>query len=311
MSFPYQMKESDRQEGPQVLAIGDFDGVHLGHQDVIRHAVAAGRDAHVPVSIMTFHPHPREILGQPKYTQYLTPNAEKLKLFEQLGIDHVYIVSFDADLAQVTPEQFIEQMLIPMDLVRIIVGFDFTFGHQGRGTVETLTQYCADRISVIGVDPFMIEGKKVSSTYIREMLEEGNVLKASELLGHPYSVYGLVVTGDGRGKTIGFPTANLSIEEPFVIPRHGVYAVKAELHGQVYRGIMNIGVKPTFVNLGKPTLEVHLLDFSDSIYGETLRVDFMTYIRSERKFASVTELVEQIGRDRISAEQYFQEHGIL
>lgn len=283
---------------PQVLAIGDFDGVHLGHQEVIKRAIQDAKRLNIPASIMTFHPHPREVLGQQKYTSLLTPVEQKKRLLEQIGVDHMHIVSFDADFMKVTPEQFVENMLIPMQVNTVIVGFDFTFGYLGAGTPDTLCELAHGRFAVEIIRPFQRNGIKVSSTLVREHLAAGQVEEANALLGRPYSVVGTVVSGDGRGRTIGFPTANISLQEPFVTPALGVYAVRATLEGRTYNGVMNLGKKPTFVDhLDKPTLEVHLFDFSETIYGKEMSVEFMTYLRPEQKFGSIDELISQIHRD--------------
>ncbi|WP_082882576.1 bifunctional riboflavin kinase/FAD synthetase [Paenibacillus swuensis] len=302
LAFPFDLETQGRK---QVLAIGDFDGVHLGHQDVISKAVKAGNEAGVPVSVMSFHPHPREVLGQPKYASYITPLEEKMRIFESLGVDYAYVVNFTEAFAQVTPEQFIDKMLIPMNLHSIIVGFDFAFGHRGAGTVSMLRERCEPGIQVETVAPFLYKELKVSSTRVREALDGGLVQETADLLGRPYAVSGTVNGGDKRGRTLGFPTANLQLELPFVVPARGVYAVRAYLGDEVLGGVMNIGVKPTFTNNTVPSLEVHLFDFDREIYGETLRVDFLAFIRSERKFNSVQEIIEQIHKDAAEAKSFY------
>jgi len=298
LSYPISASDSQAVKQPQVLAIGDFDGVHLGHQEVIKRALEDGKRLGIPTSIMTFHPHPREVLGQQKYTTLLTPVSQKQRQLEQLGVDYLYIVSFDADLMKVTPEQFVEHMLIPMQVNTVIVGFDFTFGYLGAGTPDTLCELAHGRFAVEIIRPFQRNGSKVSSTLVREHLLAGQVEEATALLGRPYAVRGTIVTGDGRGRTIGFPTANVELHEPFVTPALGVYAVRAVLDGTAYNGVMNLGKKPTFVdNLEKPTLEVHLFDFSESVYGKELTIEFISYLRPERKFSAIDELISQIHRD--------------
>lgn len=298
LSYPINASGTQAVMQPQVLAIGDFDGVHLGHQEVIKRALEDGKRLGIPTSIMTFHPHPREVLGQQKYTTLLTPVSQKQRLLEQLGVDYLYVVSFDADLMKVTPEQFVEHMLIPMQVNTVIVGFDFTFGYLGAGTPDTLCELAHGRFAVEIIRPFQRNGSKVSSTLVREHLLAGQVDEANALLGRPYAVRGTIVTGDGRGRTIGFPTANVDLLEPFVTPALGVYAVRAVLDGTAYNGVMNLGKKPTFVeNLDKPTLEVHLFDFSESVYGKELTIEFISYLRPERKFSAIDELISQIHRD--------------
>jgi riboflavin kinase/FMN adenylyltransferase len=287
---------------PQVLAIGDFDGVHLGHQEVIKRAMERARSLSMAASIMTFHPHPREVLGQCKYTSLLTPVQAKMRLFEQLGIDLTYVVSFNQELMRVSPEHFVENMLIPMQVNTVIVGFDFTFGFKGAGTPDALCELAQGRFAVEIIRPYHQNGCKVSSTLVREHLQSGEVAKANALLDRPYSINGIVVSGDGRGRTIGFPTANIDVTGSFVIPALGVYAVRVTVEGQAYNGVMNLGNKPTFVeNLEKPALEAHLFDFAEDIYGRDVTVEFIAYIRPERKFASADELIRQIHQDAETA----------
>ncbi|MFD2613052.1 bifunctional riboflavin kinase/FAD synthetase [Paenibacillus gansuensis] len=305
LGFPLDRALLPSDSSRQVLAIGDFDGTHRGHQDVIRRALRIGREEQLPVAIMSFHPHPREILGLSQYGQYLTPLEEKLRLFEQMGVDTAYVVKFTPEFAKLAPETFISDMLIPMGLHTIVVGFDFNFGYRGAGSVSTLREFCLPDINVDMVPPYMAEGEKVSSTRIRNLLEKGNVSEAAELLGRPYSLYGEVVGGDQRGRTIGFPTANLKLHEPFIVPAKGVYAVRAYIGDKRFGGVMNIGVKPTFTENTVPSLEVHLFDFDRSIYGETVRVDFLSFIRAERKFSSVQELIDQIGKDAQTAKSFY------
>ncbi|MCR8630764.1 bifunctional riboflavin kinase/FAD synthetase [Paenibacillus radicis (ex Xue et al. 2023)] len=298
LAYPIISQGNLSEMGPQVLAIGDFDGVHLGHQEVIKRAIHTAEGLHIPASIMTFHPHPRQVLGQCKYVQLLTPVEEKKRLMEASGVNNMYIVSFNNELMKVSPSDFVENMLIPMKVNTVIVGFDFTFGYLGAGTPDTLCELAQGRFAVEVIRPFHQNGSKVSSTLVREHLLSGNLERANALLGRPYSLNGIVVHGDGRGKTIGFPTANIDLLDPFLIPALGVYAVRVTVDGQIYNSVMNVGKKPTFeTNLEQPTLEAHLFEFSQSIYGNQVTVDFISYLRPERKFSGVAELIAQIQRD--------------
>lgn len=300
--YPLQFPMRDFPGTKQVMAIGDFDGVHLGHQHVIGQAVKKAAELQLPASIMTFFPHPREVLGHSSYTRYLAPVHDKMQLFAQCGVDYTYIVSFDQAFARVSPEHFVLRMLDRLQLHTVVVGFDFTFGHKGQGTVETLRSLCRDRIEVEVAEPFHMDGDKVSSTLIRELLGLGQLDRVSRYLGRHYSVHGWVVTGEGRGRTIGFPTANLELTAPYVVPRNGVYAVKVTLDGEQYNGVMNIGVKPTFTpDEVHPSLEVHLLDYTGDLYGKALKLEFVSFLREEQRFSSVEGLVEQIHKDIVRA----------
>lgn len=306
LTYPLQLPNLNFPDDPHVMAIGDFDGLHLGHQNVINHAKYTGNKLNLSTSIMTFNPHPREVLGQSKYSRYLAPFCEKMKLFEEIGVDYCFVVSFDHAFAQVTPEDFVQHMLFLLNVHTVVAGFDFTFGHRGLGTVETLKELCEDRMTVEVVKPFNLDGYKVSSTFIREQLHLGHPELVKKYLGRNYSISGTVISGEGRGKTIGFPTANIKINAPYVIPRHGVFVVKLYLAGSEYKGVMNIGVKPTFSSDElNPTLEVHILNFNHDIYGEDMIIEFISFLRDEEKFASVDLLIQQIHKDIKKADEVF------
>lgn len=298
ISYPLQPEAITHVTGPQVIAIGEFDGIHLGHQDVIRRAIEIARSKGLPAALMTFHPHPREVLGKEQYSQYITPLSEKLSLLEKTGVDRVYVVTFDEAFSQVRPDQFVHRVLNELRIDSVVVGFDFKFGYRGEGTAETLRELGGRELHVEIVPPFHQDGEKVSSTLVREQLESGGIEKTSQLLGRNYSVCGTVVRGDGRGRTIGFPTANIELSEPYIVPKTGVYAVEVTVRQKRYYGVMNIGYKPTFqTGEHAVTLEVHIFDFDEMIYDEPISVRFNAYLRPERKFGSKDELVDQIHRD--------------
>jgi len=296
--YPVDAGMKEIPDTGQVLAIGDFDGVHLGHRSVLAEAARIAADKRLPLAVMTFNPHPREVLGMEGYARYLAPIHDRMRLFEELGVDLAYVTAFDRAFARVSPEHFIDRMLVPLRIDTVVVGFDFTFGHRGSGTTDTLARLCEGRIGVSVVPPFYLDGQKVSSTLIRDALAAGEMDKVMRYLGRPYRISGWVVQGDQRGRSIGFPTANLDLTAPYVIPANGVYAVRVSVDGVRREGVMNIGYKPTFQRESvEPTLEVHLLDFSGDLYGRTMKVDLIGYLRPERRFASVEELTAQIRRD--------------
>lgn len=290
-------------DAPLSLAIGFFDGVHRGHAEVIREAVRIGAKRGLRPAAMTFEPHPRVVLGtDPERVRVLTPLEDKLRLLGDLGIELAYVIAFDRDFAQVPAERFIRELLIPLGARTVAVGFDFRFGQGGRGDAETLRAAGGDRVEVRVVPPVMADGAKTSSTEIRRRIAEGDCEGAARLLGRPYEFRGVVVHGDGRGRRIGYPTANVSLLHPYVLPRNGVYAVTVRTEdGSASRrmpGVMNVGVRPTFAGADEtPRIEVHLFDFSGDLYGCTLTVTLHAFLRPERSFASVDALVEQIGRD--------------
>lgn len=305
LTYPIAFDQPAFQIGSQILAIGDFDGVHLGHQQVIGRAVQTARSHHIPAAVMTFHPHPREVLGQAGYTEYLTPLDKKLELFEQMGVDRTYVVGFDLPFSKITSERFVNHIILPMQVNTVVVGFDFRFGNQALGTPDVLSQLSGGNYAVEVIRPFLIHEQKVSSTWIREELLAGRPDAVHELLGRPYALNGTVVHGEGRGRTIGFPTANLELSEAFLVPKNGVYAVRVDMNGRMYGGVMNIGVKPTFTDENKRALEVHIFDLDEELYGRTICVEFISFIRSERKFASVEALIQQIQQDAAAARNHF------
>ncbi|MCM3745962.1 bifunctional riboflavin kinase/FAD synthetase [Paenibacillus pasadenensis] len=302
----YPLENDTASASPCALAIGHFDGVHLGHRSVIDRAVAKARESGLRAAVMTFNPHPREVLGRGGgYAASLTPLQDKLELFREAGADTVYVMRFDPAFAEISPRTFVDEVLLRLGVKHAVVGFDFRFGRFGEGTADGLRELGADDFGVDVIPAQSREGLKVSSTYVREALENGQVELAAELLGRPYSVSGVVVHGDARGRTIGFPTANVQQDESYVVPRLGVYAVRVHLpaadgrEAQVRAAVLNHGMKPTF-NKEKivPVLEAHLLDFEGDLYGNRVRIEFLHFLRAERKFNGIAELVEQLGKDR-------------
>ncbi|CAM4275172.1 riboflavin kinase/FMN adenylyltransferase [Paenibacillus endophyticus] len=305
LSFPLNGLSMLSLDKPLSIAIGHFDGVHRGHQNVIRQAVNEAKGSDMLSAVLTFDPHPKEVLGQgEQYYRCLTPLDAKTALFAELGVDLVFIMRFDTEFASVSPERFVAEVLRTLRAKHVVVGFDFNFGHKGLGNADALMKLGQPDISVEVIEPLFENGIKVSSTYIREALEQGEIELAERLLGRPYEVTGSVVHGDKRGRTIGFPTANLQITAPYITPRLGVYAVTAWLDGKAYSGVLNYGLKPTFNKDGlQPVMEAHLFDFNSDIYDEQLRLQFISFIRSEKKFDSITELIEQIGTDSRQAKE--------
>ena len=305
LSYPL---DSDKTYPPAVLAIGYFDGVHRGHQSVIRRARELAARLGVASAVMTFHPHPREVLGKSKLSGYITPLPDKLRQFARLGMDRTYVMKFDRLFADRTKEQFVEEVLIPLQVKGVVVGFNFCFGRGASGRAEDLKTLGEGRFCVEVIHP-VLEGEiPVSSTRLREALAAGDVVTAEKILGRPHLVEGEVVTGDRRGRTIGFPTANLALTQPYAIPKRGVYLVSVALGDRWIPGVMNIGLRPTFQSPEpKLTLEVHLLRFEGDLYGKTLRVRFHRFLREERRFGSADDLVRQIREDVRRAEAIWPE----
>lgn len=286
-----------------VVAIGNFDGVHLGHRAVLAQAAALARGKGCPVGALVFEPHPREFLNPSAPRFRLTPLRDKARLLQTLGLDLLYVQRFDASFAARPAEDFVTRILVEgLGVTHIVVGYDFHFGKGRTGDAALLQRMGKDAgfdVTVIAAVKTTPSGEPYSSSLIREHLSEGRPRRAAELLGHWWSIEGHVIRGDQRGRTIGFPTANLALDE-CLEPRHGVYAIRAMLANEpgarVYDGVANIGMRPTF-NKQEPMLEVNLFDYSGDLYGCLLRVMFIEFLRPERKFSGLESLQEQIKAD--------------
>lgn len=290
------------------MALGYFDGVHLGHQKVIGTAKQIAEEKGLTLAVMTFHPHPSHVLGRDKEPKDLiTPLEDKINQIEQLGTEVLYVVKFNEVFASLSPKQFIDQYIIGLNVQHAVAGFDFTYGKYGKGTMETMPDDLDGKAGCTMVEKLTEQDKKISSSYIRTALQNGDVELANVLLGQPYFIKGIVIHGDKRGRTIGFPTANVGLNNSYIVPPTGVYAVKAEVNGEVYNGVCNIGYKPTFYEKRpeQPSIEVNLFDFDQEVYGAAIKIEWYKRVRSERKFNGIKELTEQIEKDKQEAIRYF------
>jgi riboflavin kinase/FMN adenylyltransferase len=280
--------------GPCAVAIGVFDGVHLGHRAVL----GAVRDTGARPAVLTFANHPATVLRPEMPLTLLTDLGERLRLIAAAGIELAAVVEFDTAFSRLSPEEFVDRYLVSgLGAVRVAVGEGFRFGHRAAGTVDTLRRLGTVRgFTVVEVAPVARDGLQVRSSTIRGLLEEGDVATAAGMLGRPHEVSGTVVRGDGRGRTIGIPTANLAVPEDAALPASGVYAVTVESGTDRLPGVANLGVRPTFGG-GARTLEVHIIDLERDLYGHQIGVGFVERIRDERKFASVEALVAQVEAD--------------
>lgn len=298
-----------------VATIGTFDGLHRGHQVLIQETIQRAKQLGIASILITFDPHPRAVLKGAKDWAYITPLQEKIDVLKTMGIDRLYIIHFTPEVARLTPRDFIETFLVPLHIRHYVVGFDFRFGHKASGRPEDLVTDASVGLTV--VPPVALTGTlaKVASSMIRDALQNGDVEQARDLLGRPYRLRGLVVRGAGRGHALGFPTANLLLTEPYVLPKSGVYGVCVERargsgrgsfdDGQKWLAVMNLGTKPTVEDHAPLSLEVHLLDYSGDLYGQDLQVTFLFRIRDEQKFPSIEALSAQIQKDvQFAKERY-------
>lgn len=294
-----------RHDETSVLTVGTFDGVHIGHQAILTYLVRRAEERGGTSVVLSFDPHPREVVSGTSMS-LLTTIEERADAVAALGIDRFVILPFTEAFSRLSAEAFVEDILIGrIGLREIVIGYDHAFGHDRRGNAQLLKQMGSEYdFTVDVIPPQVVEEHVVSSTEIRNLLEDdGDVEAASGMMGRPYRLTGRVVRGDGRGKSIGFPTANLRIQDKRkVVPAGGVYAVRVERRSAAgassgLPGMMNIGYRPTFGG-GAYTLEVHLIDFAADLYGEDLRIEFVARMRDEQRFESKDELIEQLSQDR-------------
>ncbi len=294
---------------PLSLALGYFDGVHRGHQKVMKAAIHKAKENNLQTAVMTFDPHPSVVLGRKhQHIQFITPLHDKKEVIEQLGVDFLFIVRFTSDFASLQPQEFVDQYIINLNAKHVVAGFDFTYGRLGKGTMETLQFHSREKFSYTVVPKQEVGNQKISSTLIRESLHNGDMILVEELLGRPYCVRGTVIHGDKRGRKIGFPTANIELADDYISPKVGVYAVRIQINNIWHNGVCNVGYKPTFKTEENPPLsiEVHIFDFDASIYGEEVKVEWFKRIRSEQKFNGIEELIKQIDLDKQTAIQFFE-----
>lgn len=286
------------------VALGNFDGIHLGHQRLIGEAVAIARRNNGTAAVLTFHPHPMAVLKPELAPPMLLDQEAKRRMMAELGVDILILLPFTLNFAQLSPEEFIKDVLVKqLNVKAIVIGYNYSFGHRGRGNPETIWKYadeCCYTLSVI--PPVKVGSQVVSSTLIRNKLAEGDVAAAQKLLGYYPFTEGTVVLGDRRGNTLGFPTANIDCPAGMMVPARGVYSVHVDMDGETYLGVANVGTKPTFNGSNQRiNIEVHLLDFCGDIYGKKIKVKYVRRLRDERKFSSITDLVNQIQADVQSA----------
>lgn len=291
------------------VAIGNFDGLHLGHAALLGSMLEHARRTQSVPAVLTFYPHPVEVLRPAQPLERLTTASEKLTLLERAGVELVLVAKFDSQLASLTPSQFFENYLANgLGARSVHVGFNFCFGKSRAGDTQVLGELCASRGIVLQVQTAVqLGGTKVSSSAIRKLVAEGNVTEAARLLGRHYSINGLVQPGDGRGHQLGFPTANLHCSAEKQLPKNGVYVTQAIWQKQSFRSVCNVGVRPTFQTTGAPasrSVEVHVLDFNSRLYDEFIELQFCERIRDEKKFESVDALKKQIAADVETARNF-------
>ncbi len=296
---------------PTVLTLGVFDGLHIGHQRIMETVVVRAKAAGVVPTAITFDPHPRAVLHPETAPPLLQTLDQRLSNFEVLGIEQAIVIPFTTEFSQQPAENFLSDIIRDrLHAKEVYLGKGFAFGKDRGGNIELLRQKSAELGFVADeVDEVQLRGIRVSSSAIRRLLGEGKVNLARRMLGRPYGVEGVIIRGDRRGHTIGFPTANLKPHNR-VIPRYGVYATATLIDGKWRKSITNIGVRPTFESDADPSIETYVFDFDGDLYGDVLRVRFLHRIRDEKKFNGIDELKAQIERDSARARNYFRHQGV-
>lgn len=289
-----------------VLTIGAFDGIHIGHRKLLNTVVSASKDIMANSAVITFDPLPYVFLKNIAESYGLISSKEKSNILSSLGIDILITLAFNKQLAQLAPQEFIKTILEHIEFTKLIVGYDFTLGKNKAGTFSVLdTIGKENRFEVIAIPPLKVNGKIVSSSLIRETLHAGNIKQVNKYLGRIYSVEGTVTKGDGRGHKIGIPTANIEYDKKRLLPKRGVYVTLISVDNTIYPSVTNIGVRPTFYdsNIESPSIETHILNFNDNIYNKNIKIDFIEFVRDEKKFSDVTTLISQINKDIIFAQK--------
>lgn len=303
-----QKKKLIRPQRHSIITIGTFDGVHVGHKKILERLISVGKQKNLKPTVLTFFPHPRMVL-QPNFKmELLNTLEEKKEILENLGIEEIVVKPFNKEFAELSAKEYVENILVQeLGAKHIIIGYDHRFGKNRSANIDDLKTLGHEiGFEVEEIQAQDIEDITVSSTKIRKALQEGNLEIANSYLGYPYFLNGTIVKGKGLGKTIDFPTANLNIKEDYkLIPKQGVYVVKSVIEGVVVRGMMNIGTNPT-VNGNKESIEVHFFDFSNDIYGKSLKIEMLNRLRDEQKFESLQALGHQLGIDKENALAFFK-----
>jgi riboflavin kinase/FMN adenylyltransferase len=311
MKILHNLLEIPQSNGqyPQIgLTIGNFDGVHLGHRQLLKKIKAECALKSLLFVVVTFIPHPQKIL-QPEKERFLINSYEqRRKLLKSMGVDILIEMGFTRDFSTLSPEKFLQDhLLIYPALKDFYLGYDFAFGANKEGGYDLVRSICKPFNVDVEIQPkFEFNGKVVSSSLIRDSLLDGKIAEVEELLGRPFHMEGVVVKGEGRGKKIGFPTANIQVSPDLIVPQKGVYITRTKYNDMTYNSITNIGNNPTFKTTQQLHIETNLFDFDTDIYGESLDIEFLHKVRDERKFPTVNDLISQIKNDVESAKEFLK-----
>ena len=282
-----------------IVTIGTFDGVHLGHQQILKQLIDTSRKSKLKSVLLTFFPHPRMVLQPDISMRLIQTIQEREKALQKTGLDYLVIHPFSTEFSRLSADDYVKQILVEqLNVRKVVVGYDHRFGRNRTASLEDMYHYAdIHEFEVIEINAEKIESTAVSSTKIRKAIDEGNIELANTYLGHSFTIEGMVIDGDKRGRELSYPTANIDLQNPHkIVPKQGVYLVKSKLKGRVVYGMMNIGTKPTF-DTTMPSIEVHFLDWNGGLYGQAVQVELLKWIREERKFKTVKDLQAQIQTD--------------
>lgn len=285
-----------------IVTIGTFDGVHLGHQQILKQLIDTSRKSKLKSVLLTFFPHPRMVLQPDISMRLIQTIQEREKALQKTGLDYLVIHPFSTEFSRLSADDYVKQILVEqLNVRKVVVGYDHRFGRNRTASLEDMYHYAEiHEFEVIEINAEKIESTAVSSTKIRKAIDEGNIELANTYLGHSFTIEGMVIDGDKRGRELSYPTANIDLQNPHkIVPKQGVYLVKSNLEDRIIYGMMNIGTKPTF-NAAMPSIEVHFFDWNGNLYGQAVQVELLKWVREERKFNTVEELQTQIQAD----EQY-------
>ena len=308
----YNSLEEIKDIEPTVVALGNFDGIHKGHQEIISRTVKEAASAGLKSGVFTFSNHSSSVLKNvPPVKNILYPD-QKISILEEMGVDYMFNIPFTEEILRMNPEQFIDQILVDKFNIReAYCGFNYTFGYKASGTAEVLMHEGLKRGFGIHVqEPYVIDGIVVSSTYIRQLIEEGRMEECTKFMGRMYAIDGEIVMGNKLGRTFGFPTCNTIVDETMITPPNGVYITTCTIDGVKRPSVTNVGVKPTIGKYEK-NIETHIFDFNEDVYGKRIRVDFIKHTRPEKKFDGLDDLKKQIQSDCIEARVYHRNKGSL
>ena len=276
-----------------VIAVGNFDGVHKGHQEIINKAITNAEGSGIKSAVFTFSNHPRNVISGEKVLNIMYPE-DKITAFEKMGVDYLFVIPFTKEISMMSPDEYVDELLIKTFRMRqVCCGFNYKFGHRAAGDTKMLMEMSLEKgFGIHVIEPFRIDGQIVSSTLIREAILEGDMKTANKYLGRNYSIEGEVVVGNKLGRTIGFPTSNLIIDSNMVTPPSGVYITYSDYEGVRYPSITNVGFRPTIGEFDK-NVETHIFDFDKILYGKNIKVEFVRMIRPEKKFDDIEKLKQQ------------------